>query len=66
MVPIYVCAQHVLKAWQVRALKKIKDVVVRLAILDDLYVILYVMIDLGKNIKDFKAHGKKKVMANFE
>jgi hypothetical protein len=38
----------------------------RLAISDDLHAILYVMIDLGKNIKDFKAHGKKKVMANFE
>ncbi len=38
----------------------------RLAILDDLHDILYVMIDLGKIIKNFKAHGKKKVMANFE
>jgi hypothetical protein len=37
-----------------------------LAILDDLHAILYVMIDLGKIIEDFKAHGKKKVMANFE
>ncbi len=64
MVLIYVCAQHVLKAWQVCALKKIKDVVVHPTILDDLYVILYGMIDLGKNIKDFKAHGKEKVMAS--
>ncbi len=66
MVPIYLCAWHVLKAWQVRALEKIKDVVMHLAILDDLHAILYVMIDLGKIIEDFKAHGKKKVMANFE
>ncbi len=66
MVPIYLCAWHVLKAWWVHALKKIKDVVMRLAILDDMHAILYVMIDLGKNIKDFKAHGKEKVMANFE
>ncbi len=53
MVPIYLCAWHVLKAC---ALKKIKDVVVRQAILDDLHAILYVMNILGKNIKDFKAH----------
>jgi len=66
MVPIYLCAWHVLKAWRVCALEKIKDVVMHLAISDDLHAILYVMIDLGKNIKDFKAHGKKKVMANFE
>jgi len=66
MVPIYLCAWHVLKAWQVCASEKIKDVVMRLAILDDLHDILYAMIDLGKIIKDFTAHGKKKVMANFE
>jgi hypothetical protein len=62
MVPIYLCAWHVLKAWRVHALEKIKDVVMRLAILDDLHAILYVMIDLCKNIKDFNAHGKKKVI----
>jgi hypothetical protein len=66
MVPIYLCAWHVLKAWGVHALEKIKDVVVRWAILDDLHVILYVMINLGKNIKNFKAHWRKKVMTNFE
>jgi hypothetical protein len=66
MVPIYLCAWHVLKAWGVRALEKIKDVVVRWAILDDIHVILYVMINLEKNIKNFKAHWRKKVMANFE
>jgi hypothetical protein len=66
MVPISLCAWHVLKAWCGCALKKIKDVVVHWEILDDLHVILYVMINLGKNIKDFKANGKKKVMANFE
>ncbi len=27
-VPIYLCAWHVIKAWQVYALEKIKDVVV--------------------------------------
>jgi len=58
MVPIYLCAWHVLKAWQVCALKKIKDVVVCQAILDELHAILYVMINLGKNIKDFKVERK--------
>ncbi len=66
MVPIFLCAWHVLKVWCVCALKKIKDVVVHWEILDDLHVILYVMINLGKNIKNFKANAKKKVMANFE
>jgi hypothetical protein len=65
MVQIYLCAWHVLKTWRVCVLKKIKDVVVHRAILDNLHAILYVMINLGKNIKDFKAHGKEKVMANF-
>jgi len=37
----------------------------RLAILDNLHDILYVMIDLGKIIKDFKAHGKKKGRGQF-
>jgi hypothetical protein len=27
MVPIYICVGHVLKAWQVHALEKIKDVI---------------------------------------
>jgi hypothetical protein len=66
MVPIYLCAWHVLKAWWVHALEKIKDVVVRWEISDDLHAILYVMINLGKNIKKLKAHGREKVMANFE
>jgi hypothetical protein len=66
MVPIYLCAWHVLKAWRVCALKKIKDVVVHKAIFNNFHVILYVMINLGKNNKDFKAHDKEKVMANFE
>ncbi len=60
MVPIYLCAWHVLKAWQVYALEKIKDVVVCWAILDDCHVILYAMSNLGKNIKDFKACGKRR------
>jgi len=50
----------------VRALEKTKNVVVCQIILDDLHAILYVMINPGKNMKDFKAHGRKKVMANFE
>jgi hypothetical protein len=67
MVPIYLCAWHVLKAWWVCALNKIKDVVMHQVILDYLHAILYVMINLGKNIKDnFKENGKKKIMANFE
>jgi hypothetical protein len=66
MLPIYICGWHVLKASWVRALKKIKNVVVCPAILDDLHAILYVMINCGENIKNFKAHGRKKVMANFE
>ncbi len=66
MLPIYICAWHVLKASWVRALEKIKNVVVCRAILDNLHAILCVMINLGKNIENFKAHGRKKVMANFE
>ncbi len=53
-------------AWHVYALEKIKDATVCWTILDDFHVILYAMINLGKNIKNFKACGKEKVMANFE
>jgi len=66
MVPIYLCVWHVLKAWWVCALKNIKDVIVHWAILDDLHAILYVMINLGKKVKDFKAHGREKGTTNFE
>jgi hypothetical protein len=66
MVPIYLCAWHVIKAWHVYALEKIKDATMCWTILDEFHVILYAMINLGKNIKNFKARGKEKVMANFE
>jgi hypothetical protein len=65
MVPISLCAWHVLKAWCVCALKKIKDVVVHWEILDDLHVILYVMINLGKKHKKLQGKWEKESHGQF-
>ncbi len=39
-VPIYLCCWHVLKAWRLRGIEKIKDVEVRGGILQDLHDVM--------------------------
>jgi len=44
-VPIYLCLWHVLKAWCLRSMEKIKDNEVQRVILDDLHTIMYMPIE---------------------
>ncbi len=39
-VPIYLCAWHILNAWRLRLMEKIKDNEVQRAILNDLHTIM--------------------------
>ncbi len=57
-VPIYLCCWHVLKAWHLRGIKKIKDVEVQGGSLEDLRDVMYMSINHGKTIDDFKKHGR--------
>jgi dTDP-4-dehydrorhamnose 3,5-epimerase-like enzyme len=51
-VPIYLSCWHVLKAWHLHGIKKIKDVDVRGGIFQDLHDVTYMSINHGK--KTFK------------
>jgi hypothetical protein len=53
-VPIYLCCWHVLKAWCLRGTEKIKDVKVQGGILQDLHDVMYMSINHGETIDDFK------------
>jgi hypothetical protein len=57
-VPIYLCCWHVLKAWGLRCTKKIKDVEVQDGILQDLHDVMYMSINHGETIDDFKECGR--------
>jgi hypothetical protein len=64
-VPIYLCAWHVLEAWHLWSMEKMKDIEVCHAVLDDLHTIMYIPIELGENIDAFKSHMKNKIIKNF-
>jgi hypothetical protein len=53
-VPIYFCCWHVLKAWRLRDIEKIKDVEVWGGIFQDLHDVMYMSINHGETIDDFK------------
>ncbi len=57
-VPIYLCCWHVLKAWRLRGTKKIKNVKVQGGILQDLHDVMYMSINHGEIIDDFKERGR--------
>jgi hypothetical protein len=57
-VPIYFCCWHVLKAWRLCGTKKIKNVEVWGGILQDLHDVMYMSINHGETIDDFKERGK--------
>jgi hypothetical protein len=65
-VPIFLYAWHVLKAWCLRPIEKIKDKKVRLAIFDGFHKVMYMSINPYENIESFKDCGRKKVVENFE
>jgi hypothetical protein len=64
-VPIYLCAWHVLKAWCLYSMKKIKDNGVWCAILDNLHTVMYMPIEPNKSIETFMTHGRNKIIENF-
>ncbi len=64
-VPIYLCAWHVLKAWRLHLMEKIKNNGVWPTILDDLHIIMYMLIELSENIETFVTHGRNKIIESF-
>jgi hypothetical protein len=64
-VPIYPCAWHVLKAWRLRSMEKIKDIEVKCALLDDLHIVMYMPSELGESIETFTNHGRNEVIEIF-
>jgi hypothetical protein len=63
-VPFYLCCWHVLKAWRICGTKKIKDVEVWGGILQDLHDVMYMSINHGETIDDFKECGTVVVREN--
>jgi hypothetical protein len=63
--PIYFCAWHVLKAWRLCSMKKIKDNEVQHAILNNLHIVTYMPIQLDENIEAFMTCGKNKIIKSF-
>jgi len=57
-VPIYLCCWHVIKAWCLHGIEKIKDVEVRGGILQDLHDVMYMSIIHRETIDDFKKRGR--------
>jgi hypothetical protein len=63
-VPIYLCCWHVFKAWRLCGTEKIKDVEVQGGILQDLHDVMYMFINHGETIDDFKERGRVVVREN--
>jgi hypothetical protein len=57
-VPIYFCCWHVFKAWHLCDIEKIKNVEVWGGILQDLHDVMYMPINHGEIIDDFKECGR--------
>jgi len=65
LIPIFLCTWHVLKAWHLCSMEKIKDSEVRCAILDHLYMVMFMSINPNETTDDFKACGKEVVVKSF-
>jgi hypothetical protein len=64
-VPIYFCCWHVFKSWHLRGPEKIKDVEMRGGILQDPHDVMYMSINHGETIDDFKERGRVVVRKKF-
>ncbi len=64
-VPIYLCAWHVLKAWHLCSMEKIKDNEMRRAILDNLHTVMYMPIEPSESIEAFMIRGRNKIIESF-
>ncbi len=65
-IPIFPYAWHVLKAWHLHVMEKIKDVEVQRITFHDLHDVMYMSIEPKENIETFKKRGKMKVIESFE
>jgi hypothetical protein len=63
--PIYLCAWHVLKAWSLCSMEKIKDNGVRHVIMDNLHTVMYMPIEPGESIEAFMTHERNKIIESF-
>jgi len=63
-VPTYLCYWHVLKTWCLRGTEKIKDVEMWGGILQDLHDVMYMSINHGETIDDFKERERVVVKKN--
>jgi hypothetical protein len=63
--PIYLWAWHVLKVWHLRLIEKIKNNGVRHAILDNLHIIMYMLVEPSEGIEVFMTCGRNKIIKNF-
>jgi hypothetical protein len=63
--PIYLCAWHVLKAWRLRSMEKIKNNEMRRAILDNLHTVMYMPIEPSESIEAFMTRGRNKIIESF-
>jgi hypothetical protein len=66
LIQIFLYAWHVLKAWHLHSMEKIKDSEVRCVVLDCFHMVMFMFINLDETINDFKARGKEMVVENFE
>ncbi len=64
-VPIYLCAWHVLKAWRLCSMEKIKDNEMQCATLDDLHTVMYMPIEPNESIEAFMTCGRNKIIESF-
>jgi len=64
-VSIYLCAWHVLKAWRLRSMEKIKDNEMWRAILDNLHTVMYMPIESSESIEAFMICGRNKIIESF-
>jgi len=65
-VPIFLYAWHVLKAWHLCLMEKIRDSKVRHVILDCFHMVMFMSINPNETISDFKAHEKEMVVVSFD
>ncbi len=66
LVPIFLFAWHVLKAWRLCSMEKIKDLKVRRAVLDYFHTVMFMSINSYETIDDFKACGREMVVESFD
>ncbi len=62
----FFCTWHVLKAWRLHSMEKIKDSEVRCVVLDHLHMVMFISINSNEIIDDFKARGREMVVESFD